>query len=268
MGFFSEMQRFDFIGPIWIRQIVFNYPAVIGFALVIKFLKHWHQKQEETEQLIREKISSELQLLKAQVHPHFLFNTLNNIYSFILNGSDRAAEMILKLSDLLKYILNECSQPLVKLDKELKMVQDYIALEQIRYGDRLNLSLHIQGSGKDKMISPLLLIPFVENSFKHGTSRMLAHPWVRLDIEIGKNFLEFRLSNNKPENINVSQVKKGIGLANVKKRLMLLYPDTHSLIITETEMSFDVFMKVALHSPSEVNGKNNVYHGSGTVQLV
>jgi two-component system LytT family sensor kinase len=266
MGFFSEMQRFDFIGPIWIRQIVFNYPAVIGFALVIKFLKHWHQKQKQTEQLVREKISSELQLLKAQVHPHFLFNTLNNIYSFILNGSDRAPEMILKLSGLLKYILNECSQPLVMLDKELKMVQDYIALEQIRYGDRLNLSLHIQGSGKGKMISPLLLIPFVENSFKHGTSRMLAHPWVRLDIEIGRNFIEFRLSNNKPENFN-THGKKGIGLANVKKRLQLLYPDTHSLIISETEMRFDVFMKVALHSPGEVNVINTGYHESEAVQL-
>jgi two-component system, LytTR family, sensor kinase len=91
---------------------------------------------------------------------------------------------------------------------------------------------------------------------------------VRLDIEIGKKYLEFRLSNNRPENINTSLGKKGIGLANVKKRLQLLYPDTHSLIITETDMSFDVFMKVALHSPGEVNGINTMYHESEAVQLV
>ena len=105
------------------------------------------------------------------------------------------------------------------LDKELSMIQDYIALEQIRYGDRLNLSLHIQGTAKDKMISPLMLIPFVENSFKHGTSRMLTHPWVRLDIQIEKDLLEFKLTNNKPENNNELFGKKGIGLNNVKKRL-------------------------------------------------
>jgi sensor histidine kinase YesM len=184
MGFFDKMPGMDFIVPIWIRQILFNYPAVVGFAVAIKLLKRWWLKQKETEQLTREKISAELQLLKAQVHPHFLFNTLNNIFSFILNGSSQAPEMIKKLSGLLNYILNECNQSLVPLEKELLLIQDYIELERIRYGDKLNLSLHIQGNPAGKIISPLLLIPFVENSFKHGTSRMLTHPWVKLDINI------------------------------------------------------------------------------------
>jgi Histidine kinase len=251
MGYFEKMPDASYIIPIWIRQIVFNYPTIVGFAVAIKLLKRWYLKQKETEQLVREKINAELQLLKAQVHPHFLFNTLNNIYSFILNDSDRAPEMIKKLSSLLHYILNDCNRPRVPLDKELSMIQDYIALEQIRYGDRLNLSLHIQGTSKDKMISPLLLIPFVENSFKHGTSRMLTHPWVRLDIHIEKDFLEFKLTNNKPEYNNESSGKKGIGLNNVKKRLQLLYPETHSLKIVESDMSYEVSMKIALHSPED-----------------
>jgi LytS/YehU family sensor histidine kinase len=251
MGYFEKMPDMNYIIPIWIRQIVFNYPTIVGFAVAIKLLKRWYLKQKETEQLVREKINAELQLLKAQVHPHFLFNTLNNIYSFILNDSDRAPEMIKKLSSLLHYILNDCSRQLVPLDKELSMIQDYIALEQIRYGDRLNLSLHIQGTVKDKMISPLLLIPFVENSFKHGTSRMLTHPWVRLDIHIEKDFLEFKLTNNKPEYNNESPGKKGIGLNNVKKRLQLLYPETHSLRIVESDMSYEVVMKIVLHSPED-----------------
>jgi len=265
MGQFEKMPDTNFIVPIWLRQIVFNYPTVVGFALAIKLLKRWYLKQKETEQLVREKINAELQLLKAQVHPHFLFNTLNNIYSFILNGSDRAPEMIKKLSSLLHYILNDCNQQRVPLDKELSMIQDYIALEQVRYGDRLNLSLHIQGTVKDKMISPLLLIPFVENSFKHGTSRMLTHPWVRLDIHIEKDFLEFKLTNNKPEYNNESPGKKGIGLNNVKKRLQLLYPETHSLKIVESDMSYEVFMKIALHLPEDktkqdtVTNKKEVY---------
>ncbi len=260
MGFFEKMPGFDYIGLIWIRQIVFNYPAVIGFALSVKLCKRWYIKQKETEQLAREKIKAELQLLKAQVHPHFLFNTLNNIYSFFLNDSDRAPEMILKLSGLLRYILNDCRQPLVLLEKELAMIRDYISLEQIRYGDRLNLSLHIDGHARGQFVSPLLLIPFVENSFKHGTSRMLAHPWVRLDINIRDHFLEFSLSNNKPPFVNGLQSKKGIGLANVKKRLQLLYPRAHSLMITENEMDFEVYMKVALHSSDGQYHENTVLH--------
>jgi len=249
MGIFTKMPDTAFIVPLWIRQIIFNYPTVVGFALAIKLMKRWYTKQRETQLIIREKINAELQLLKAQVHPHFLFNTLNNIYSFILNGYDKAPGMIKKLSSLLYYILHECNQQVVPLEKEISMIQDYIGLEQIRYGDRLNLSMHIQGSPKNKMICPLLLIPFVENSFKHGTSRMLVHPWVKLDIYIEKDFLEFRISNNKPEQQSNGSGKKGIGLNNVKKRLELLYPATHTLNIIENEMSFDVFLRVVLSEP-------------------
>jgi len=260
MGQFEKMPDANFIIPIWIRQIVFNYPTVVGIAVAIKLLKRWYLKQKETEQVIREKVNAELQLLKAQVHPHFLFNTLNNIYSFILNGSDRATEMIKKLSSLLNYILNDCNQRFVSLEKEISMVQDYIALEQIRYGDRLNLSMHLQGSAKGKMISPLLLIPFVENSFKHGTSRTLTHPWVKLEIHIEHDFLELKLSNNKPEVSQEITNKKGIGLSNVKKRLQLLYPDTHSLTILENDMSYDVFLKIALnHENYKVKGDQIIY---------
>ena len=254
MGFFNKMPGVDFIVPIWIRQILFNYPAVVGFAVAIKLLKRWYLKQKETEQLTREKINAELQLLKAQVHPHFLFNTLNNIYSFILNGSSKAPAMIKKLSSLLNYILNECNQSLVPLEKELLLIQDYIELERIRYGDKLSLNLHIQGNPAGKIISPLLLIPFVENSFKHGTSRMLTHPWVKVDINIEGHSLDFKISNNKPEWSDDTITKKGIGLNNVKKRLQLLYPGNYSLNITENEMSYDVSMKIALHVPDE-NGK-------------
>ena len=256
MGFFDKMPGMDFIVPIWIRQILFNYPAVVGFAVAIKLLKRWYLKQKETEQLTREKISAELQLLKAQVHPHFLFNTLNNIYSFILNGSPNAPEMIKKLSSLLNYILNECNRPLVPLEKELSLIQDYITLERIRYGDKLNMSLHIQGNPAGKKIGPLLLLPFVENSFKHGTSRVLTHPWVKLDINIESDSLDFKISNTKPDWNIETMTKKGIGLNNVKKRLHLLYPGAYSLHITENEMSYDVSMKIALDVSDE--NKNSV----------
>ncbi|MDB5222502.1 MAG: hypothetical protein JWN83_1169 [Chitinophagaceae bacterium] len=257
MGFFDKMPGIDFIIPIWARQIIFNYPTVVGFAVAIKLLKRWYLKQKETEELTRGKINAELILLKAQVHPHFLFNTLNNIYSFILNGSPKAPGMIKKLSGLLNYFLNECNHTLVPLQKEILMIQDYMALEKIRYGDSLSMSLHIHGNVGNKLISPLLLIPFVENSFKHGTSRMLTHPWVTLEINIEKDSLEFKLSNNKPDSNNEVPSKKGLGLNNVKKRLQILYPDTHSLHIVENAMSYDVAMKLVLHTPAEK--QNNIH---------
>ena len=201
--------------------------------------------------MAREKINAELQLLKAQVHPHFLFNTLNNIYSFIINDSPAATEAIKKLSTLLRYIINECNQPLVKLEKELKMIKGYIDLEKIRYGESFNMSLQIQGNAINKMICPLLLIPFLENSFKHGASQMLAHPWVNLDIVIEDQYLYFNLTNSTPALTGEKTVTKGLGLSNVKKRLTILYPGTHSLNITDDVMSFGVSLKIPLFKPNE-----------------
>jgi two-component system, LytTR family, sensor kinase len=251
LGYFPEMPGMEFIAPVWGRQILFNYPSVVGFALAIKLLKNWYLKQKEAAQMAREKINAELQLLKAQVHPHFLFNTLNNIYSFIINDSPVATEAIKKLSTLLRYIIYECNQPLVKLEKELKMIKGYIDLEKIRYGENFNLSLQIQGNAVNKMICPLLLIPFLENSFKHGASQMLTHPWVNLDIVIEEQYLYFNLSNSKPTSAGEKSIVKGLGLSNVKKRLAILYPGTHSLNITDDVMSFSVSLKIPLFKPNE-----------------
>jgi len=251
LGYFPTMPGMQFIVPVWGRQILFNYPTIVGFALAIKLLKSWYLKQKEAAQVAREKINAELQLLKAQVHPHFLFNTLNNIYSFIINDSPAATEAIKKLSTLLRYIINECNQPLVKLEKELKMIKGYIDLEKIRYGESFNMRLQIQGNAINKMICPLLLIPFLENSFKHGASQMLAHPWVNLDIVIEDQYLYFNLTNSTPALTGEKTVTKGLGLSNVKKRLTILYPGTHSLNITDDVMSFGVSLKIPLFKPNE-----------------
>ncbi len=148
--------------------------------------------------LAKEKTKAELQLLKAQVHPHFLFNTLNNIYFFTLTNSAQAPVMIKKLSGMLHYILNECDRPLVPLEKEIKMIQDYMALEKIRYAEQMQMTIEIENNYTGKMIAPLLLIPFVENSFKHGASKMITQPWVKLYIYIENNRLHFTIRNSKP----------------------------------------------------------------------
>ena len=213
-----------------------SLPIVLSFALMIKFVKRWWLKQKETEQLSKEKTKAELQLLKAQVHPHFLFNTLNNIYFFTLKNSAQAPVMIKKLTGLLNYILHECDKPLVPLDKEIKMIQDYMDLEKIRYADNMQMSIEIEGDYKDKMIAPLLLIPFVENSFKHGASKTITHPWVTLNIKIENGKLCFIIKNSQPITNEAIPAKGNIGLKNVKKRLALLYSKTHELnIVSQTE---------------------------------
>ena len=165
---------------------------------MIKLVKRWWLKQKETEQLAKEKTKAELQLLKAQVHPHFLFNTLNNIYFFTLTNSTQAPVMIKKLSGMLHYILNECNLPLVPLEKEIKMIRDYMALEKIRYAEQMQMTIDIKEDHDSKMIAPLLLIPFVENSFKHGASKMITQPWVKLTISIEEDRLHFIIMNSKP----------------------------------------------------------------------
>jgi two-component system LytT family sensor kinase len=239
---------FDFMRRIVLIDQATTLPIIAGIALMIKLVKRWWLKNKETEQLAKEKIKAELQLLKAQVHPHFLFNTLNNIYFFTMSGSPKAPEMIKKLSGLLKYILHECNQPFVTLDKEIKMIQDYMELEKIRYGEHMQMSVEFPADCKNKMIAPLLLIPFVENSFKHGTSKVLTRPYVNLYIEVKNNSLHFSIINSRPDANGIISAKGNIGLKNVRKRLELLYPKDHELVITPGPGTFLVDLKVQLQN--------------------
>jgi LytS/YehU family sensor histidine kinase len=223
-----------------------NPPLIAGLFLSLKILKNWHLEQLKTETLAKENASAELQLLKAQVHPHFLFNTLNNIYSFALNQSALAGALVQKLSDMLNYMIHECDQPLVSLEKEIKLIQDYMGLEKVRYGDRLNMQVEINGEYKNKMIAPLLMIPFVENCFKHGASVMRGKQWIKLVINISNDQLDFNLSNSRPSQTIDINNKKGIGLINVQKRLQLLYPEDHLLKIESLSDTYVVHMQLSL----------------------
>jgi len=248
LGISNNLARFDFVKAMQptIRDQITTLPIVAGFALMIKLIKRWWLKQKETEQLVKEKAKAELQLLKAQVHPHFLFNTLNNIYFFTLTNSAQAPEMIKKLSGMLHYILNECNHPLVPVAKEINMIRDYMALEKIRYGEQMQMAIEMKGDYSDKMIAPLLLIPFAENSFKHGTSKMIAHPWLNLSIAIENNILHFLIGNSRPQTNELTSAKGNIGLKNVRKRLQLLYPDAHELSIVEQAETFTVQLTIKL----------------------
>jgi LytS/YehU family sensor histidine kinase len=210
-------------------------------------LKTWYIKQWERDSLVKENLEAEIQLLKMQVHPHFLFNTLNNIYAFIFSAPPQAKLLVKKLEILLHYMIDECDRPFVSLKKEVAMLQDYIELEKVRYGKRLDMDIQIEVGKENRLITPLLLIPFVENSFKHGASKILKEPWIKLFIQVDKHNLLFSLSNSKPAS-ETDTIKKGIGLNNVKKRLELLYPGRHFLAINVTANTFTVNMQVPVYS--------------------
>ncbi len=226
----------------------FEGPAFMGFLFIsLKLFKDWQQKQKDNLDLRKENANAELLLLKAQIHPHFLFNTLNNIYSFTLDKSPQAKRMVKMLEDMLHYMIEECEQPFVSLTKEIAVIKDYFELERIRYGDSIDMQLEITGDYAGKVISPLLMIPFVENSFKHGTSKILRDPWIRLLIQADEEVVHFSLTNSKPAE-EMPNGKKGIGLCNVKKRLELLYPAEHLLVIESTKHTFTVNMQIPLQS--------------------
>ncbi|MVM30862.1 hypothetical protein GO755_12540 [Spirosoma sp. HMF4905] len=217
-----------------------------GFAAAIKLVKIWYLKQQAYEQIDKEKLQAELQLLKSQVHPHFLFNTLNNLYALTLHKSDHSPAVVLKLSDLLSYMLYECNASEVPLQKEIAFMRNYIGLEQLRYGDRLDMSITISGNYLDKLIAPLLLIPFLENAFKHGTSEQLEQAWMHIDLSVQGNQLKFKVINSRESNSDTGTHIGGIGLQNVQKRLNLLYPGRHELRIVPEEETFMVALTLEL----------------------
>jgi len=215
-------------------------------ASMIVVFKYWIKTQRQWMQAEKDKITAELQLLKAQVHPHFLFNTLNNIYSFSLEKSPKTPGLILKLSSLLSYMLYDCKADEVLLEKEIEIMKNYIDLEKERYGNKLEVSWDIAGDIKDKYIAPLLMLPFLENAFKHGTSEQLEKPWLSVDISVKNENLRCKIANSKNEIVPVSN--QGIGIQNVKKRLSFLYPEKHELKMNDEGNFFVVSLLIDLKS--------------------
>jgi sensor histidine kinase YesM len=220
--------------------------TIIASALMLKFGKHWYHKRYRNLQLQKENTEAQLQLLTAQVHPHFLFNTLNNIFSKTQTESPGGSRMIISLSDMLRYILYEGQKPLVPLKQEFTMVAEYIELERMRYGDKLEVHMLTPDVSDDIYIAPLLLLPFVENCFKHGADNLLQNPWMNLTIELKDTTLIMKLMNGKTPTRDSSQDKPGMGISNVRKRLELLYNGKYEIQITEDEEVFVVDLQVQL----------------------
>jgi sensor histidine kinase YesM len=226
------------------KMIAAIYPATFT-ALAIKLLKYWYANKQAQQVLQQEKLEAELKFLKTQIHPHFLFNTLNNLYALTLKKSDLAPAMVLKLSELINYMLYECREDEVFLEKEIKFINNYVDIERLRYGDKLDLDISIRGDYHDRKIAPLIMLPFIENCFKHGASLELDQSWVKVDIEVQPDLMLFKVENNKvATNGHTSLEPTGIGINNVKRRLDLLYPGRHELKIISGHETFLVILTI------------------------
>ena len=220
-----------------LNQIFRNYPYLISgylppifiatFAMNIeKVIRKKQQAESRNASLERDKNRAELNALKSQLHPHFLFNTLNNLYALTVQKSDKAPETVGKLSQILDYILYQCNNNLVPLEKEVELLENYLSLERLRYGDDITITF-VKAYSEQTLIAPLLLLSIIENAFKHGASASLGQPEIHIDLRQEGEQLYFTVRNTKNETKQKGDTNyiKGIGVANVKQQLEIVYPD-------------------------------------------
>ncbi len=213
----------------------------IAFAVkqyLLQFL--WREKENK---LVNEKLSAELKFLKAQINPHFLFNTLNNIYALARKKSEETPEVVLKLSSMLRYMLYETKVEKVGIDKEIQLLEDYIEIEKIRYSNRLNIIFTREIDNSKTLVAPLILLPFVENAFKHGASESRFDITITLSLKLIGNQLEFIVTNTKEE--HSLEIIDNIGLSNVKRQLELTY-EKYDLKIENRETNFRITLTISL----------------------
>ncbi|GAA4798581.1 histidine kinase [Olivibacter ginsenosidimutans] len=238
-------------GNFW--QQLLHFPAfmnaleqtnmVVWFAVAIKLFKLYWERREAA-------VEAELNFLKSQIQPHFLFNTLNSLYALTLNRSPQAPNAVINLAQILRYILYECNAECVKLSKELEIIEQYIALEKLRSDRELDVNLNLTGQIEAQQIAPLLLLPLVENAFKHGVQEAIDPGWMNIQMIVTENYLSFKIANTKPVKAKgkSGDTKHSIGLANIQKRLHIMYPNAHQLrIYDEEEDVFAVVMEINLN---------------------
>ena len=236
--------RLDLTIPSYVFRVYFY----TFFFMMIKFARDIAKEKMQIETLQKEKTQAELNFLKAQIHPHFLFNTLNNLYALTLDKSDDAPEVVAKLSEMLDYMLYQCIEPKVQISKEIELLNNYIDLEKIRYGNRLQLEFNYETDQSSTKIAPLILISIVENAFKHGVSSAIEEARVEISLFVKDELLHFRVFNTKANFAQSDQMnyKEGIGAKNIQRQLELVYPNRYEWEVEEKEYSYEVNLSIVL----------------------
>ena len=235
----SFFGRFLNFGEFVSKSLYLLYPTFL-----ILVLKLYTEKQQLLK-LNEQKKTAELAALKNQLNPHFLFNTLNNLYALALKKSNDTPKVIRKLSEILDYILYRCNEPYVSLEKEIALIENYLSLEKIRYADRVKIEFNKNVTGQER-IAPLLLLTFVENAFKHGVVNEINQAHINITISKEGEELLFKVENSKPVVTEEYDNKESIGLQNIKKQLELLYPKAYDLIIENEKSTFSANLKLAM----------------------
>jgi two-component system, LytTR family, sensor kinase len=221
--------------------------ATLFFFGIVRHIYYYRKLKITTQQLQIEKQAAELNYLKSQTNPHFLFNTLNNIYSLARDKSDLAPESVLRLSKILRFMLYETGGTHIAVEQELKIIDDYIALEKLRYDDSLRINFNYDVEDMKQAIPPLLLMPLVENAFKHGVSETRNQPFVTVHLSINQRKLVFMVKNSTEDFTESKTVKENIGLANLRRQLELLYKE-YDLTVHQEASVFTAVLKINLSS--------------------
>jgi len=221
-----------------------KYTVIMGiYAMLIRFSIDWFEAQKYKDELVKERQASEIALLRSQINPHFLFNTLNNIYSLVYNKSDEAPEAVMKLSSLMRYMLYESDADFVSVGKEVEYLNSFIELQQLRLAQKSFVEIKVLGSMENRTIAPMLLIPFVENAFKHGEKNH--EPGIVISLVLEPERIQFSVENFlKSKNQFSADDSGGFGLQNIKRRLGLLYPDKHDLNIIISDSTYKVQLTI------------------------
>lgn len=232
----------------WSYRMAYDiFDCVLASCTALSARMYFRQQalQRREAQLRAEKSEAELRALKSQIQPHFLFNTINNLYALARMKSPKTAPVALKLANLLRYVLYESAKPEMPLEKEIENLRDYVELEKIRFDeDRLAVKMEVNLDDPNRPITPLLLLPLVENAFKHGVSEQREEAWVDILIFLKNNMLEVKIANSKERDRTANP--QGIGLQNVRRQLELIYPNRYELSVSNSSNTFSVHLKIDL----------------------
>lgn len=224
--------------------LIFPMIFLIGLTTIFQ----WADSEHRVQELAKEKLETELKYLKNQVNPHFFFNILNNLYGLAQEKSDRTPEVVLKLSELMSYMLYETNRNLIDLEKELEYIKNYISLEEQRYGDRFTCNLSVKGDLSHVKIPPMLILPFIENSFKHGINVESKGAWMNIALSVESDLFLLEVTNSLATKVeDKPKSKGGFGIKNVERRLQLLYPDGYELKSGQVDDAYTVVLKLELN---------------------
>ena len=234
----------NFQQPLLMPGNIAVFLLILVFSTASKVISQWLRSEQKTREIASEKVQAELSFLKAQINPHFLFNTLNNIYALASTQSEHTAPAVMKLSNIMRYVLTDARHDMVPLEKEIQFTTNYIELQKMRLTGKTSIDFTVKGDPTGIQVAPLLLLPFVENAFKYGISTREWSP-ITILLEINKDSLYFSVSNHKHINTSLKVTDNtGIGINNTRRRLDLLYDNQYSLDIGDTAAEFTVQLKI------------------------